>query len=226
MQVKFISDLLVSSKPYLCSMYSRFILIVFLFCFGVTSKASDPVRNYSGMVSFLTEYLNIKYQHHQFNEFLYVAVKQQKMFYIVDNQVVGEYKISTAENGLGSSSGSHKTPPGLHIIREKVGADVPLGGIIKEKVFTGAVSRIEPKPVSLGTDIITTRLFHLGGMEPGINKNSPNDSYSRGIMIHGTPEEGLIGQPVSHGCVRMMNEDIMQLYDRINTGTFVVILNN
>lgn len=207
-------------------MYSRLILIVFLLSFGLISKASDPVRNHSGMVSFLTEYLSIKYQHHQFNKFLYVAVKQQKMFYIVDNQVVGEYKISTAENGLGSSSGSNKTPSGLHIIREKVGANVPLGGIIKEKVYTGTISKIEPKPVSLGTDIITSRLFHLSGMEPGINKNSPNDSYSRGIMIHGTPEEGLIGQPVSHGCVRMMNDDIIQLYDRINTGTFVVILNN
>src|SRR5690606_6974210 len=131
-----------------------------LLSFGLISKASDPVRNHSGMVSFLTEYLNIKYQHHQFNDFVYVAVKQQKMFFIVDNQVVAEYKISTAEHGLGSSSGSKKTPPGLHIIKEKVGADVPLGGIINEKVFTGAVSKIEPSPVSLGTDIITSRLFH------------------------------------------------------------------
>ncbi len=208
-------------------MYIRLILILLAFTTGLKfSKANDPVRNYSGMVSFLSEYLSIKYQQHRFNDFLYVAVKQQKMYYIVNNQVVAEYKISTAANGLGSSSGSNKTPSGLHIIREKVGEDVPMGGIIKEKVFTGTISEIELDPVSLGSDMITSRLFHLGGMEPGINKNTPYDSYSRGIMIHGTPEEGLIGQPVSHGCVRMLNHDIIRLYDQINTGTFVVILNN
>jgi lipoprotein-anchoring transpeptidase ErfK/SrfK len=77
-----------------------------------------------------------------------------------------------------------------------------------------------------GDDQITTRLFHLEGLEPGLNQGSDCDSYSRGIMIHGTPDEGLIGTPASHGCVRMKNEDVLQLFEMINHGTYVVILNN
>ena len=103
---------------------------------------------------------------------------------------------------------------------------MPLGGIIKEKVFTGEVSEIISDPKRLGEDRITTRLFHLAGVESGVNKDGNQDSYRRGIMIHGTPEEGLIGQPVSRGCVRMRNEDILQLFRNVQHGTYVVILNN
>lgn len=205
---------------------SKIFLIIFTFIYTPQVMSSDPVRDYSGMVGFLNEYLSIKYQDHEFETLLYVAVKQQKLFYIQGNTVVAEYIISTAENGLGSTIGSRMTPSGLHRIQEKVGDDVPLGGIIKEKVYTGKISTIENDAVSLGVDQITTRLFHLSGLEPGINKDLPNDSYQRGIMIHGTPEEGLLGQPVSHGCVRMKNSDIEQLYPQVKPGTYVVILNN
>lgn len=178
------------------------------------------------MIEFLTEYLHIKYQHHQFDEFLYVAVKQQKMYFIRDKKVAEEFQVSTAKNGIGSEWGSNCTPTGLHLIREKVGGDVPSGGVIKEKVYTGRVTDIIKEPVSTGSDEITTRLLHLSGLEPGINQNEKRDSYLRGIMIHGTPEEGLIGKPASHGCVRMKNDDIMRLFSQIKTGTLVVILNN
>lgn len=192
----------------------------------MTGKAKEPHPRYSGMVSFLKEYLSIKYSDHQFDDMLYVAVKQQKMYYIRGNQVVGEYPVSTAKNGLGSQLGSQKTPAGLHLIREKVGGDVPYGGVIKEKVFNGQIAEIIDEPKSVGGDQITTRLFHLDGLELGINKNGQFDSYSRGIMIHGTPEEGLIGQPVSHGCVRMKNKDVAELFELVQAGTKVIILNN
>lgn len=193
---------------------------------GTVGMTNDPIPRQASMVKFLKEYLAIKYQKQSFNNFLYVAVKQQKMFYIEGDAVVAEYLISTAKNGIGNTTGSRKTPTGLHFVREKVGADVPLGGIIREKVYTGEVSPILSTPESLEGDFITTRLFHLDGAEPGVNKQGNCDSYSRGIMIHGTPEEGLIGQPVSHGCVRMKNKDIEQLYTRIRPGIAVIILNN
>ena len=207
-------------------MITRFILACFFTLLTVGGMSSDPVRNYSGMVNFLKEYLSIKYSGLQFDQLLYVAAKQQKMYLISGNEVVAEYPVSTAKNGLGSALGSNKTPEGLHIIKEKVGAEVPLGGIIKEKVFTGEVSEIISDPKRLGEDRITTRLFHLAGVESGVNKDGNQDSYRRGIMIHGTPEEGLIGQPVSRGCVRMRNEDILQLFRNVQHGTYVVILNN
>lgn len=178
------------------------------------------------MVKFLKEYLAIKYNTQSFDHLLYVAVKQQKMFYIEGDAVLAEYTISTAKNGIGNAYGSRKTPTGLHYVREKVGTDVPLGGIIREKVYTGEISPILEVPETLDGDFITTRLFHLDGAEPGVNKQGDCDSYSRGIMIHGTPEEGLIGQPASHGCVRMKNKDIEQLYTRIKPGIAVIILNN
>lgn len=192
----------------------------------MSGKATEPHPRYSGMVSFLKEYLSIKYSDHQFDDILYVAVKQQKMYYIKGNNVLNEYTVSTAKNGLGSQLGSQKTPAGLHLIREKVGDDIPFGGVIKEKVYTGQVANIVDDPISTGRDHITTRLFHLDGLESGINKDGQFDSYSRGIMIHGTPEEGLIGQPVSHGCVRMKNKDIEELFDAVQSGTKVIILNN
>lgn len=204
----------------------RLIFTLLLIVCGQTVRSGDPVRDYSAMVGFLSEYLQIKYQQYQFDEFLYVAVKQQKMFYIRNKNVIEVFSVSTAKNGIGGGWGSHCTPPGLHEIKEKVGEGVPVGGVIKEKVYTGRVSEIIGTPQSTGTDEITTRLLHLSGLEPGVNKEHKNDSYLRGIMIHGTPEEGLLGQPVSHGCVRMKNDDIVRLYGQINTGTLVVILNN
>jgi lipoprotein-anchoring transpeptidase ErfK/SrfK len=180
----------------------------------------------SGMVNFLKEYLDIKYKGKSFSRYIYVAAKQQKLYLIDNNRVIASYPISTAKKGLGSQSGSNKTPTGLHLIREKVGDGVPTAGIIKEKTYTGQEATIIQATKHSNLDIITTRLFHLDGLEPGINKGGNVDSYSRAIMIHGTNEEGLIGKPASHGCVRMKNEDILHLFEQISTGTYVVILNN
>lgn len=204
----------------------RLILTCALLIFTIGGKAEESNPRYSGMVSFLKEYLSIKYNDMQFDNILYVAVKQQKMYYIKGNHVINEYTVSTAKNGMGSQLGSQKTPAGLHLIREKVGGDVPFGGIIKEKVYTGEVATVVDEPKSTEGDQITTRLFHLDGLEPGFNKTGNCDSYRRGIMIHGTPEEGLIGQPVSHGCVRMKNKDIEELFELVQAGTKVIILNN
>lgn len=204
----------------------RPILITACFVVAMTGNANCPNPHYSGMVTFLKEYLSVKYSELEFNDILYVAVKQQKMYYISGNSVLNEYRISTAKNGLGTKLGSQKTPAGLHIVREKVGDSIPLGGIIKEKVYTGQIANILAEPGATSGDLITTRLFHLDGLEPGINKNGDCDSYSRGIMIHGTPEEGLIGNPVSHGCVRMKNKDVKELFGLVKIGTKVIILNN
>lgn len=206
----------------------RMLLLIMLLIvtFSPSGNARDPVRTRSSMVSFLKEYLHIKYERHRFDQLIYVAVKQQKLFMIEGEQVVAEFDVSTARNGLGGQIGSQKTPPGLHIVKEKVGENVPVGGIIREKVYTGETANIERGAVRVSGDFITTRLFHLAGMEPGVNRDGEKDSYRRGIMIHGTPEEGLIGQPVSHGCIRMTNADVLTLFSMVDSGTYVVILNN
>ena len=104
---------------------------------------------------------------------------------------------------MGTKINSEQTPWGTHSIGEKVGPNVAEGA-----------------PVKPG---MTTRILKLNGLEPGINKGGPNDSASRGIYIHGTPAEKDIGKPASHGCVRMRNHDIAELFNFVPSGTLVEI---
>jgi hypothetical protein len=117
----------------------RFYMLSILLAAFLLFTASKPVpdEKYSSMISFLKEYLEIKYSNHQFNEFLYVAAKQQKMFHIKGNKVVAIYPVSTAKKGIGSKLGSNQTPTGLHVVKEKVGDGIPLAGILREKTYTG-----------------------------------------------------------------------------------------
>ena len=194
------------------------------FCFLSLSFSTTEASQ--GMVKFLKEYLSIKYSDTKFETFIYVAVKKQKLFLIENDSILAEYPISTAEKGLGGEVGSFKTPPGLHRVAEKVGMEVEPYGIIKQKVPTGQLAEPVLQARSTNQDFITSRVMHLAGLEDGINHGGNVDSYVRGIFIHGTHEEGLIGTPASKGCVRMRNADVIELFERIEVGTFVVILNN
>lgn len=201
------------------------VCISFFILFSAGSGIKEPSAK-RNMVSFLNEYLGIKYPGISLDNYIYVAVKKQKLYLISEGQVIAEHQISTAKNGLGTEKGSMKTPTGLHLIREKIGNELIVGAVIKEKVPTGDIAEIRSENNCSPGDIITTRLLHLEGLEEGLNKGGSNDSYFRGIMIHGTPDEGLIGQPVSHGCIRMKNKAVIQLYNSVSTGTHVIILNN
>lgn len=178
------------------------------------------------MVDFLREYLNIKYAGTEFDRFIYVAAKRQRLYIIDGDDVENSYVVSTARKGIGNRSGSFQTPQGLHRVAEKVGGELPLNSVIKNKMPTGSEARIRRDSVRTGTDLITSRILHLRGEEENVNSGDGCDSYSRGIFIHGTHEEGLLGTPASKGCVRMSNADVADLYHRTEVGTFVVILNN
>ena len=175
---------------------------------------------------FLLEYLSIKYPDHSFENFIYVGVKRQELdLYLNGNHVIS-YPVSTSTHGAGTKAGSDMTPIGLHKIKEKFGSGVPIGGILKARKYTGNIASIQTNPIKTGKDAITTRILTLEGLENGINKGGELDSFGRHIYIHGTAEEGLIGQPASHGCVRMKNKDIIDLFNRVDKGLTVVILNN
>ncbi len=172
------------------------------------------------------EYMDVRYQQVSSDEILYVAVRQQKLFHIADSQVVRAYDISTAAEGVGNQWGSNKTPPGLHMIRERIGEGVPEGGVFKARRYTGDTAEVLKEPAHSREDLVTSRILWLDGLEEGVNKGGDQDSYRRYIYIHGTPEEGLIGRPVSHGCVRMRNADVIDLFQKVSEGTPVVILDN
>ncbi|MEE9575358.1 MAG: L,D-transpeptidase [Gammaproteobacteria bacterium] len=186
-------------------------------------QPNPPKRTF---VNFLQDYLTIKYAERSFGEYLYVSVKKQKLFHIRDMQIISEYVISTARNGVGSESNSEKTPSGLHSIFRKIGDGVPMTGVFVNRSYSGSTAGISTRKLSSETDDVTTRIMWLAGEEDGVNKGGNIDSKSRNIYIHGTPEEGLLGTPASHGCIRMGNADVISLYNAVREGTYVIILNN
>lgn len=174
---------------------------------------------------FLDDYLTNRYPNESFDQFLLVSVKSQKMFIYKGGKVLKSYPVSTALNGVGNINNSNCTPLGLHKISYKIGASFPKNGIIEGNSFTGEIAKIKEETVPNKSDIITSRAIRLAGMEPGINKGGNVDSYNRHIFIHGTDEEGCIGKPASHGCIRMKNDDVIDLYGRVKMGLKVLILN-
>lgn len=172
------------------------------------------------------DYIEVRYQKYNVNEFIYVGAKRQMLYLIRDSIIICKYKISTSKFGVGSELNSNKTPTGLHKIESKIGHEVPLNGIILGKNYTGKIAEIIHEPKSGLTDDVTTRAIRLEGIEKGLNKGGRKDSYLRDIYIHGTPEEGLIGQPASHGCIRMKNIEVISLFNEVKNGTYVLILNN
>ena len=153
--------------------------------------------------------------------YLIAEISKQKLYVMKETEIMKEYHISTSKYGIGNQEGSFRTPLGTHRIIEKIGEDVPICGIFKKKKFTGKIARLNDNN---GSDLITTRIFVLAGLEREINLGKNIDSLERGIFIHGTQQENLIGKPASHGCIRMRNKDIIELFDKIKVGCLLEIV--
>jgi len=158
------------------------------------------------------------------DELIYVSIKQQKLYHIQHDSIIKEYIISSSAYGVGSTSGSNKTPIGLHNIREKYGEKTPINGKMIERVFHGNIATIYTDETKSKTDDVTSRILWLEGLEKGKNKGKGIDSFNRYIYIHGTSEEGRLGKPTSHGCIRMKNKEVIDLYKLVEVGTLVLIL--
>lgn len=156
---------------------------------------------------------------------LLIRLDEQKMYKLQADTVQQVYTISASKLGAGSKSGSGKTPLGVHRVSEKYGQQQPKGMIFKGRMPTGQVADIITEPKDVEADHVTSRILWLDGLEPGKNQGGNVDSHSRYIYIHGTHEEGLLGQPASHGCIRMYNDEVIKLFDQIPLGTLVYILN-
>lgn len=134
-----------------------------------------------------------------------------------------EYRVSTALAGLGEEAGSYKTPRGRHRIAEKIGAGAPLFAAFTARVPTGEIWTPDKDADAPGRDWILTRILWLYGLEPGRNQGGNVDSHARYIYIHGTSEEHRLGTPASHGCVRMANADVAELFGLVDVGDEVHI---
>jgi len=158
------------------------------------------------------------------DEVIYVSIKQQKLYHIQHDSIIKEYIISSSAYGIGSTSGSNKTPIGLHYIKKKYGEKTPINGKMTGRLFHGNIATIYNDETKSKTDDVTSRILWLEGMEKGKNKGKGIDSFNRYIYIHGTSEEGRLGKPSSHGCIRMRNKEVIDLYKLVEVGTLVLIL--
>lgn len=143
-----------------------------------------------------------------------------------EGRVLRCYPISTAAKGAGELQGSFQTPRGRHRVRAKIGAGCPLGTVFSGRRPTGEIWTPELEAAHPGRDWILTRILWLSGCEPGFNRLGCVDTMRRYIYIHGTADTTPLGQPLSHGCIRMGNRDIMELFDLVPVYTPVDIVEN
>ena len=190
--------------------YFNLILISFI---SISTFAQDAIIKKAE--SYLAE---------DFQELVFISIKKQKLYHIKNNKIVNKYIISSSKYGVGNQEGSNKTPLGLHKIKEKHGEKTPINGRMIGRIFYGNIAEIYTDKTESKTDDITTRILWLEGLEKGKNLGPGIDSYERYIYIHGTSEEGKLGEPASNGCIRMKNKDIFDLYKRLEVGTLVLIL--
>lgn len=150
---------------------------------------------------------------------LLVDVERQRLYVLGAGSLTAEYSISTSFVGVGGESGSFRTPPGWHRVHARIGEDAPAGTIFVSREPTGEVWPGDARD----DDLILTRVITLEGLEPEVNRGGNTDTLARYIYLHGTNHERLLGLPASHGCIRLSNADVIDLFDRIGEGDAVLV---
>lgn len=140
-----------------------------------------------------------------------------------DGACIRRYPVSTAARGAGELRDSGCTPRGRHVVRAKIGAGMPAGTVFRARRPTGERWSPELAAAQPGRDWILSRILWLSGCEPGRNRLGAVDSMRRYIYIHGTGDDQPMGEPRSHGCIRMRNRDIVELFELVAAGTEVSI---
>jgi lipoprotein-anchoring transpeptidase ErfK/SrfK len=153
-----------------------------------------------------------------------VGLREQRLELFEAGRRLAAYPVSTSAKGAGEREGSEQTPRGLHEIRAKIGAGAAEGAVFVGRRATGEVWTPERSRAEPDRDWILSRILWLRGLEVGRNRLGAVDSMRRTIYIHGTPHESAIGAPASHGCIRMRNADVIELFDLVEPRTRVEIV--
>lgn len=156
-------------------------------------------------------------------DYLDISISNQQMVLYADGSPARRYPVSTAKNGAGELMGSECTPTGWHKVRAKIGGGAPLNSVFVGRRATGEIYTAGLGGQYPQRDWILTRILWLGGLEPGKNRYGKADSTWRYIYIHGCPDGLIDGTPQSHGCIRMNNADVSDLFDRVKVGVKVYI---
>ncbi|AXQ28379.1 L,D-transpeptidase [Solimonas sp. K1W22B-7] len=152
-----------------------------------------------------------------------IDLTRQRLRLLDGGQVLREYPVSTGANGPGEIQGSGCTPRGRHRVRAKIGAGKPANAVFVARRHTGELWTPEAHQRQPRRDWMLTRILWLSGTERGRNRLGCVDTFRRYIYLHGTPPLTELGRPGSHGCVRMRNEDVIELFDLVPAGTDVEI---
>jgi hypothetical protein len=152
-----------------------------------------------------------------------VSIPEQRLWLREGTTVLLDVRVSTARKGPGEEHGSECTPRGWHSIRAKIGKGFPPNTVFVARRPTGEIYSTELRTRSPERDWILTRILWLSGLEVGKNRLGSVDTLRRFIYIHGCPDEDPMGIPLSHGCIRMRNRHIVELFDRVRPGTRVLI---
>jgi lipoprotein-anchoring transpeptidase ErfK/SrfK len=142
-----------------------------------------------------------------------ISVRRQQLVLKSGRKKLAEYPVSTSRFGLGSKEGSFKTPTGKFRIADKIGDGMPAGTVFKSRRPVKATKKLLREE-----DLVMTRILWLDGLE---RRNA--NTHDRYVYIHGTNHEDEIGTPASHGCVRMKNADLLELFERVKVDTPVEI---
>jgi L,D-transpeptidase YbiS len=152
-----------------------------------------------------------------------IDVGRQSLTLFQDDHPVKTWPVSTGRNGTGQQEGSGQTPLGLHIVRACIGTGLPRCSVLVGRRPTGEIWTPALQSVAPERDWILSRILWLSGLEPGYNRLGQTDTMRRYIYIHGTPDTEPMGRPLSHGCIRMQNDDVIELFERTDPGALVWI---
>lgn len=154
---------------------------------------------------------------------IHISIAEQQLRLLEGERIIFEAPVSTAVNGPGEERDSGCTPRGLHAVRAMIGAGCESGTVFRGRRPTGDIYSEQLAQQTPQGDWILSRILWLSGQEPGRNRLGSVDTMRRYIYIHGTPDSEPMGVPLSHGCVRMRNRDIIVLFEMIAPGIPVLI---
>ncbi len=157
-------------------------------------------------------------------DLLRISLADQRLYGFSAGELILSLPVSTARNGAGEANGSGCTPRGRHRVRARIGDGLPLRAVLRGRRWTGEIWTPQLHQQHPGRDWILTRILWLGGCEPGINQFGAVDTFRRYIYLHGTPDCEPMGEPRSHGCVRLRNEDMLGLFEQVPAGCLVEIV--
>lgn len=155
-----------------------------------------------------------------------ISIQDQRLYLLNNGDRYLDYSISTAKNGVGELENTGCTPLGLHRIKLKIGQNLPINSVLIGRRPTGEIYSETLREACPGRDWILSRILWLTGMERGRNRGGKVDTLRRYIYIHGCPDSESMGEPLSHGCIRMRNQDIIELFDLVPAGIDVNIISH